>query len=78
MKSSVVHFKCGKTIAYLLNGATLSNMGSADFERLDGTHPRYGDVFRERCPYCNTKILTPRDWYTECSLVYVQKTNKSK
>lgn len=28
-----------------------------DYERLDGSHPGEGEIFREECPVCGTIVL---------------------
>jgi len=50
-----IHEKCGGQIAWIHNEK--ERIMAENFERMDGTYPKSGDRFSEKCPYCNKNIM---------------------
>jgi len=59
----VIHKACGGQAGwYLRDGVRPGHiMLSADYERMDGSHPVPKEAFREVCPHCGNKILGALD-----------------
>lgn len=51
----VIHKKCGGQVGWYLHD-TPDIVLSKDFERMDGSSPITGEVFREKCPTCGDNI----------------------
>jgi len=54
----IIHRKCGTQIGWYMYDAPHGDgsLRSAEFQRMDGTHPEYGAYFREWCPHCESHI----------------------
>jgi len=51
---------CGGLIGYFLGPKPITGgaelFKTADFERIDGTHPIDGEIFSEFCPVCKKQL----------------------
>lgn len=54
----IKHRKCGGQAAWYLRdeGKEGDIFSAKDYMRMDGTQPKYGDVFREKCSSCGEWI----------------------
>lgn len=58
-KTPVRHRMCGQIMGYYLSDrpANPDILRAADYERLDGSKPAYGEKFREYCPHCEDLVI---------------------
>lgn len=59
----IIHTICGKQTAWYLRdeGVEGDIFSAKDYMRMNGTQPKYGDVFRERCASCGEVIVSAMD-----------------
>ena len=62
MKTKIIHKECGGQVAWYLRDVPREPdlMLAKDVERMDGTKPSEGDIFRETCPVCGALITDAR------------------
>ena len=61
MKLPVVHNLCDGVVGYFTGETDARGFRMAEsrtFERIDGSHPKYGSDFNEVCPKCKKKITS--------------------
>ena len=61
MKTPITHTVCGGQLGWYEKTSYQAIPRSADFERMDGTHPDPGTLFEETCPACNEIVYGFKD-----------------
>ena len=63
MRTEIRHRgECGGLIGYFLGPKPVPRkypnelLKAVDFERIDGTYPKDGDIFSEVCPVCKNRL----------------------
>ena len=59
----VMHKQCGGQVGWFTkpDPKLADRFQSKYFERMDGTHPNFAEVFKEMCPHCHTFVTDPID-----------------